>query len=144
MRLVVIASLEPGRGRHSGRRAGGRREHVLRGEASAHGTAAVRPVPETNRKFVHSAQVFFFFLNNHTERHIQVSNGTHLPPEYPESWEKGVPERDVYGVPPPCEEHEEPGVYGPPREDGGVSRRCSPNPVSTEHGVVLPSGGTGI
>lgn len=41
-------------------------------------------------------------------------------------------------MPPPCEEAEEPGVKGPPSEDGGVSTRWSPYPVSTEQGVVLP------
>lgn len=41
-------------------------------------------------------------------------------------------------MPPACEEAEEPGVKAPPREDGGVSSRWSPNPVSAEHGVVLP------
>lgn len=84
------------------------------------------------------------YINVYQTLYKQINIGTHLPPEYPESWEKGVPERDVYGVPPPCEEHEDPGVYGPPREEGGVSRRCSPNPVSKELGVALPSGGTGI
>lgn len=46
MRLVVIARLEPGRGRHGRRRAGGGREHVLRRETSSHWTAAVTSMPE--------------------------------------------------------------------------------------------------
>lgn len=136
VRLVVVARLEPGRGRHGRGRAGGRREHVLCGETTAVACMPEDKIGNTFRPHASSSRC--------SNRHADISNGTHLPPEYPESWEKGVPERDVYGVPPPCEEHEEPGVYGHPREDGGVSRCCSPNPVSAGHGVVLPSGGTGI
>lgn len=47
-------------------------------------------------------------------------------------------------MPPPWEDAEEPGVKGPPREEGGVSRRGSLKPVSTEQGVVLPGVRGGI
>lgn len=48
---------------------------------------------------------------------------TNLLLVYPESCEKGVPDLELYGVPPPCDETEELGVKGPAMEEGGVSVR---------------------